>query len=280
MADLINHSKKYEKFIVPYAIPLESESKVDLKSHSGLLTFPEMYCWEDFEDIYEDQGASIFATQYELKVLPDSDRIAQEEWLQDWKVLPLQRQRLVICDPAGTEKKQNDPSGFLVVDISPEPRLYVLYAKQFWLTPYNVIEMLKTLDDVYKPDEIYVEKEKYSIGMMDTIDHYFDGTMFSFVEHSNEAPEKRIYRLKQWVETRRILFSDDMTDLKYQLLNYPDVKHDHLLVCLAYAVKVMNPPKKTKVLPYEEQVAVGFDAELEKMQRIWNRKGMDYDKYF
>lgn len=282
MADLVSKKNKYRKFIIPYALPLPGEDRVDLKTHRGRLTFPEMFCWEDFEDIYDDQGASIFATQYELKVLPESDRLVNEEDIRFWKFLPDNRQRLLIVDPAGTEKGKNDPSGFVVMDIDETGKVYIVYAKHFWLKSHAVIEMMQALQRAYRieSEDVYVEREKYSIAMADTIEHFYPTANFSFVDHKNEPTEKRIFRLKQWFDTNRILLGDDQRDLIYETTNYPDIKHEDLLVCVAYGIKVMSPPKKKTAQPFEEAVEPGFAADIAKLQKLQAARQVNYDRYF
>jgi hypothetical protein len=245
---LMTKVKTYTKFIVPYQVPnpnYNPDRAHDRERNNPMqLSFPEMYDWVDFDRIREDQGASIFATQYELKVLDDADRLAYEEWLRYWSQLPLNFNRYLLVDPAGTETKTNDPSGFVVCDVDELGNLYVVYAEQFWLAPYAMLQQAERIRDAFKCDEVWFEREKYSISLADTVEHLLPKFNFGLLTHGNIPAPRRIHKLKQYFETKRIFIGKGMKDLEDQILNYPDVKHDHLLVALAYVLDVMDVPSK------------------------------------
>lgn len=279
MGDLLQHSKKYDKFIVPYAIPILPGQEVDLYLRQGILAFPEMYCWEDFEDILEDQGPSIFGTQYELRIIDEGDRLCRSEWIRQWKLAPESYQRLLIVDPGGGEKDRHDPSGFLVCDVSNTGHIYIHYAKKYWLYPSALLDHAFALSQSYRTDEVYFDKERLSTTAGDLIEHRLPLFNFSIYDHKNKPSEKRIYRLKQWLETGKILFNDDCRELESELLTYPS-KNDHLLVCLAAVLDVMNPPKSRIKRVEEERVSPGFEEELQKLMKWQNRGELNDDIRF
>lgn len=273
ISTIIKKSKTYDKFIVPYRI----------KNSTGewMLSFPEMYTWEDFEAIREDQGATIFSTQYELKVVEDSDRLAEEGWLKYWRYLPEIRNRYFIVDPAGTENKDNDPVGYLICDVDVLGNLYVVYSGQFWHTPWKMLRFTKELKDQFHPDDTFMEREKYSIYAADTVDKLLPGLVFSLIPHENTPPDKRIHPLKQYFETGRVFLGEGMKDLEDQITGYPDIRHNHILMCLAYVLKVMDIPT-TKFHGAEEpetELEKDFLSEIQKMRARYAPKE-DYDASF
>lgn len=257
MAHIIKHVRGYEKFIIPYKL-------VGLKGEE-FLTFPEVFTWEDFEQIREDQGASIFATQYELNVIDDADRIAYEGMVRYYKYPPENYNRYLIVDPAGTENKRNDPSAFVVVDVDQAGVLYIAYAQHHWLMPNAMQQFAEQLARSYKVDEVYYEREKYSISIEDTVRHSGSTFIISFVEPKGRPKEKRIHRLKQYFETGRIFLSQGMTDFEDQLLSYPDCQHDDLLDALAYTLdKADAPSKKYSRADEEEEPKDEFESEMNR----------------
>lgn len=270
IAHIIKNVKNYDKFIMPYKLRLDDGSEI--------LTFPEMFTWEDFEEIRSDQGESLFATQYELRVLDDADRIATEKWIRKWVYLPEYYYRILIIDPAGTDNKKNDPTGFLVVDIDHLGYIYIIYSEHLWLAPYRMLKHAEALQQAFQPDETYVEKEKYSITIADTVEHLAPQFNFTFVEHRNQDPKERVHRLKQFFETGRILFGPGQEDLISEVLNYPACAHDDLIICLSYVPRVMIIPKKIerdRDTVQDKDFLAEINGVRDRLNNIEKRENMD-----
>jgi len=262
--------KSYDKFIMPYALP-DSLGRLDLEKEYGILTFPEMFVWEDYKELREEQGESIFSTQYELKCPEEGDLLCKEEWIKHWRFLPESYTRYMVIDPAGTDDKQhNCPTGIVVCDVNPAGTIFILHAGQYWITPKELIDLMDEMREFYDPDEIFVEKEKYSITIADTMEHLAPKLNFSFVMHDNQPKEKRILRLKQWFETGRILFGEGMKELENQALSYPDCNYVDMLDALAYVLKVMIPPKRGIKRSATEESEDEFEAELSRITALHN----------
>jgi len=277
--DLVSHimknSRGYEKFIIPYAI----------KNKAGklVLSFPEMFSWEDFEERRVDMGESLFATQYRLCVLDETDKLADEEWLKDWADLPDNYTRYLIIDPAGTEnKKRNDPTGFLVFDIDERGYYYIRYCEESWLPPAKGLKHAEYIANRFGTDENYFEKEKYSISIASTAEYITPSFTFGLIDHKNEPPEKRIHRLKQFFETGRILFGPGQEALKRQITGYPDIEHDDLLNCLAHAIRQAQLPKRGLKRDHEDGKEKDFCDQMAEAQARMKRitQGPSMDAYF
>lgn len=262
MGTLINRIKTYDKLLIPYAIRSDG-TPADLHERDGKLTFPEMFTWEDFDDIYEEQGQAIFASQYKLKVVEEGDKLCDEEDLRYWDFPPTSYVRIMVIDPGGTEQGANTPTGITICDFDSHGLIYVMYAAQHWISPFELIKKIEELKEAYDPDDTYVEKEKYSITIADTVQHYAPRLNFSFVEPKNEPKPKRIHRLKQYFDTGRILLRKGMKDLETQLLDYPDCQNKDILDSLAYQIIVADFPKKGIHQDREHKIEKGFEEELE-----------------
>lgn len=276
---LIKNVSSYKKFIVPYALP-DEDGILDLRRKKGILTMPEMYCWEDFQEKRQEMGASLFATQYELKIIDERDYLAKEEWIKFWVDLPRNYQRIMIIDPATYHKDDDPGTGVLIADCDPHGHIYVLYAEEVNLTPVQLIRLMEDLKAKYNPDEIYMEKEKYSITLADCLEHLQTKLNFSLVSPYGRDKMSRILRLRQYFETGRVYLKRDMTTLIDRIINFPDCPK-HLLDCLAYFIDVMNPPKGDFDRYTEEEEEDEFTKEIEKIKKIFSpHEGENYDDYF
>jgi len=281
--DLVSHIIKnvdsYKKFIVPYAIG-DGRGRVDPFKKNGTLAFPEMFTWEDFQERKTDMsvGEDDFALQYELRIIDSADKICYQKWIRNFIDGPDNYWRTLIVDPAGTETKKNDPSGFLIYDVDEKGKIYIIKAEETWLTPYKVLMYAQELSDTFHIDEVLFEKEKYSISIESMVETCAPGFIFSLIEHHNKKKEVRIRGVKPWLETGRILFGSGCERITSQLLDYPDVEHDDLCDTLAYAVKNVNPPKAGTVReddPKQKEFADEMIENLKKMEDLKLKENYD-----
>lgn len=275
----IKENKTYDKFIVPYAVT-ETGGVPDPFKRNGFLTFPELFTWGDFQEKRTDQGKSIFASQYKLQVLEDSDRLCYESWLRYWKFLPENFYRTMVIDPAGTEKGENNATGITICDTDERGVLYVIFAEEFYITPMVLIEEIKKLQKIYDPDETYIEKEKYSVTIADTIEHYSINLDFSFVEHKNKAKADRIHRLKQYFEKHRILLGQGQADLENQIVEYPDCENKDILDSLAYQIQVNHVPDRRYTREPNPTSLETFEQEMERATRLVHQREANHDQIF
>ena len=281
MSWLIKDTKTYDKFLMPYAIK-DDGTVADLKKRNGYLTMPEVYAWEDFDEKRHEQGKSIFASQYELRVLEEADKLCDEAWLKYWKFLPERYYRIMVIDPAGVKEGRSSSTGITICDSDQAENLYVVFADEFKISPMELIDKMRELKAIYKPDEIYIEKEKYSITIADTIEHLQQSLDFSFVENKNKGKDDRIHRLKQWFENGRILLGQNQDDLINQILEYPDCQSKDILDSLAYQIEVQYVPKSTHETEREAKPSSeeAFEDELKKIAYMEEAKRIRYDAYF
>ena len=276
----IRNNPTYKKLIIPY------------KNPDGTLTFPELYTEADFEEKRQDMGASIFSAQFELKPISEEGALCREGWVKYWRELPEFRWRSMVCDPGGAEPGDNDPTGITIVDTDVNGDMYVVYAEQMWLTPMNLMDTIVKLRIDYEVDDVRIEKEKYSTTIADMYKHRFPLMNISFVEHKGRAKAGplRIWRLKQWFESKRIYIGSNQKTFEEQLLQYPHSKYDDILDSLSYHLDIRRTPVAPKPhrLPsgkiFDPNVESTFDREFDEM--MMNMKERDTgearhnDKYF
>ncbi len=253
---------------------LEIPCFVDRDRNKGV-TFPERYTVDDFDEIAKDLGPTIFSAQYQLLALAEEDALCPERWVRYWERLPENRWRTMIIDPGGSSPKDGDPTGVTVVDTDENGVLYVVHADEYRFTPMELIDKIDMLKKTYAPDDIRIEKEKYSTTIADMFVHKFPLLNVSYVEHKGRDKEQRIWRLKQWFENRRILIGRNMNTFRQQLLEYPSSKHDDMLDSLSYHLDVRRVParRRKNYLPsgkeFNPNIPIDFEDEMDKI--IYNR---------
>lgn len=232
----IRNHPKYAKLMIP------------CYDENGDVTFPELYSREDFEEKLEDMGEKIFAAQYLLLPISESDALCKEAWLRDFKRAPSNYWRILLCDPGGAIPGKSDPTAIVVCDVDEAGNIFVQKAQEYWVTSMELIKILAELKAEWQPDDMRVEKDKYAVTIGDMLPHKFARMGISYVEHKGRRKESRIWRMGQWFERGKILLNPNgMEALKKQLIYYTgegSLKFDDLLDALSYVFDVLRKPKK------------------------------------
>lgn len=268
------------------------------RDKSAGVFFPELYTVEDFEAKREEMGATIFSSQFLLLPLSEEDALCPEAWVRKWNRLPDLRWRSMVIDPGGSSPGQSDATGITIVDTDENGTLYVVHADEYFLTPDKLIDCIVNLKRQYDPDDVRIEKVAYSTTIADTWRHRYPELNISFVEHkgrtkgwtsgSKDQINTRIWRLKQWFETRRILIGPNMPVFEQQLLEYPDSKRDDMLDSLAYQLDIRRLPRRKGkiILPsgreFEPNIEESFSKEMDEILRRKSdrEEGVFQDGYF
>jgi hypothetical protein len=247
--------------------------------------YDELYDVGDFEEKRDQMGASIFSAQYLLQPLSEEDALCPEAWLKHWDALPDLRWRTMVVDPGGAEPGKSDATGITICDTDENGNIYVVYAEEHFLTPMKFCDLVVKLKEAYDVDDCRVEKEKYSITVADLFRHRYPLFNISFVEHKGRSKgdntsriNTRIWRLKQWFESKRIFVGKNQKTFIDQLLTFPQTStgRDDIMDSLAYHLDIRRIPKRQSkmVLPsgrvWEPSVEEKFDAEYDAF--IGNRK--------
>lgn len=274
---MIRNLARYSKLEIPCYVNRDIKQGV---------TFPELYAVDDFEGKREEMGNSIFSAQFLLLPLSEEDALCPEGWMRTWSKLPDLRWRSMVVDPGGSSPGKSDATGITIVDTDENGVIYIVHADEYFLTPEKLIDCIVNLKNLYDPDDVRIEKEKYSTTIADTWQHKYPLLNISFVEHkgrrkgwskgtSANMNDSRIWRLKQWFETRRILVGPNMPAFEKQLLEYPDSTRDDMLDSLAYQLDIRRLPKRKGkiVLPSGREFEPSIGAEFEKeMDRFYELK--------
>jgi phage terminase large subunit-like protein len=254
----------YDKMIVPCWYEREGKR---------ILTMPEVYEESDFLEKREEVGAAIFSSQYLLHPLPEEDALCQPGWLRYYTTLPENSYRTMIIDPGGSDPKTKDSTGISIVDTDEKGDMYVVYYRKLWLSPVELMNLVGSLKEQYRPDGVWFEKEKYSTTIADIFRHRFPLLNFSFVEHKLRRKPARIWRLKQLLQSGRVYIPSDNRELESDLLQYPHLDYDDGLDSLAYHLDVRRTPPKIQKPRFEPRIEPTFDMELDKYLGLHTKDG-------
>jgi hypothetical protein len=264
----IRNMPRYSKLEIPCYINRDKSQGV---------WYDELYTVQDFEAKREEMGSSIFSAQYLLLPLSDEDSLCPESWLRYWDKLPDIRWRTMVVDPGGATPGVSDATGITICDTDENGTIYVVYAEEHFVTPLKMLELIENLKKQFDPDDIRVEKEKSSVTIADIMQHRFSNLGIAFVEHRGRAKgdsknqiNSRIWRLRQWFETKRILFGRNMPQMIDQVITFPQTttNRDDLIDSLAYHLDIRRIPKRKSklILPsgreFEPSVEESFENEI------------------
>jgi len=270
----IRNNKTYKRLVIPY------------RNKNGKLTFPELYTERDFADKKADMSAAIWSSQFELKPISEEDALCREDWIKYWNRLPEYRWRSMVVDPGGAEPRDNDPTGITIVDTDVNGDMCVVFAEEMWLTPSTLIDTIVRLREEYDVDDTRVEKEKYTTTIADLYQHRFPLMHISYVEHKGRNKELRIWRLKQWFESRRISIGKNQDKFYLQLVQYPNCKYDDILDSLSYHLDIRRIPQAPEEhrLPsgaiFNPMIEPSFDEEYEKFMKHIDSKNESMEDYY
>ena len=230
-------------------------------------TFPTLFSEKKLHEIKEEQGDR-FGGQYLNDPLALSATKFKPAWFKNWSVLPPQRATYQLIDFAGTDNKDNDESGMVVVDAGVDKMLYVRHAARKRLTDHQAIEWIIETALAYQPGLIGIESHKFGLvrdllpfilGQMVRMSkvpkallEYAARIPYRLVElqHHSRPKELRIGNLSGWVEKGLVLFAPNgMADLRDELIRFDKSQRDNIIDALAYILDVVvfpavtDPPK-------------------------------------
>ena len=202
-----------------------------------------------------DMGPFVFACQMLQNPLADRAQGFREEWLRYWRPaeeLWRPMNRVILCDPASSKKKDSDYTVLCVVGWNADKSLYLIHGERARLNLTERTAAVFRLARDYDP--LFVGYEQY--GMQSDIEH-LQGEMARLNYHfairplgGRTAKPDRIRRLVPWFEQGRVFlpaqanfrdgegrirnFTTEFVEEEYS--SFPVSLHDDMLDCLSRAV--------------------------------------------
>lgn len=271
-------------------IPCWTEEKDEKGQVTRKLTFPEYHSFEYFENKRAQMKPGIFAAQYLLQPIDEEDALCKSAWMKHWveKDLPTNRYRTMVIDAGGSDPTVSDATAVTVVDHDALGNMYIIFAKEYFLTPGELMDWIPIWKKDFTPDETRIEKERASTTIADLFKHRFVQMGIFYVEHRNRSKTSRIWKMRQYFESKQFLFGPNMEELEMQALRWHGegtLKRDDLLDSLAYHIDIKKPP--TIALPhrlpsgriFEPKTNSQFDEEIERVMRAAEQREVNYQQY-
>ena len=264
----------------------EAPCYIDRNKENGS-SFPERYTVDDFDDIQSSMSNVSWSSQYLLLPQAEEDMLCKENWLQYWEKadeLPTLYWRTMVVDPGGADRGTSDATGITIVDSDEIGNMYVIHAGEYFVTPMEMINKIRQLQDQYKPHDCRIEKERTSVTIADMMKHKFPQMRVSYVEHHGESKGKvgkstpsRIWKLRQWFESKSI-YVNKATQKELIEQIFGRSKRDDVIDSLAYHVDIRRIPKRGAGLflpsgkPFSPKIGDGFEEEMNKVMASVNNQ--------
>jgi len=197
-----------------------------------------------------DMGPYTFACQLLMDPKADEVQGFKQEWLQFW---PGQNHshlnRIILCDPAGEKKKENDYTVAMVIGLGEDENFYVIRIIRDRLSLTERGKLIMKLHREYRP--IFVGYEKYGKDSdIEFIEYLQDKENYRFGIKALGGPMPKNDRIRKLIpvfEQGRIFLPDSCLYTNYEgmtldlikefidqeYMAFPVPIHDDMLDCLA-----------------------------------------------
>lgn len=188
-----------------------------------------------------------FETEYLNQPFSEERRVFKKALFKYIDELPKVRLSCFITiDPAFTTKQESDFTGISIAWIDAQG-MWHLKAWKEKITPKELIDLVFTLFEEYKPEAIGIEE----IGFTQGLKPFLDDEMrrrnkhlpLKMLKHNQSHKETRIRGLLSYFEAGTILFlKNECNDLEEELLRFPHSQTDDVMDSLAYIPQIIYKP--------------------------------------
>jgi predicted phage terminase large subunit-like protein len=153
--------------------PYNTIGWADPRTEDGDLAWPERFSPEAVANIEREKGSFAYAGQYQQRPAPRGGGIIKREHWRPytaaecprfgvpWPKLPVMSYTVLSLDTAQTEKKQNDPSGAVVVGVCRDQwenrRVILMWAWAERLELYDLIKKVEETCRKFKVNRVLIE---------------------------------------------------------------------------------------------------------------------------
>lgn len=232
-------------------------------------TFPQLYPEKRLKEIKYEQGER-FGGQYLNDPLALSESKFKESFFRNpWKPSELPEKKLtyMLVDPSGTDTKESDYTGLVVVDTSIEKVCYIRSAVRKRITDSAACEWIVQSAIRWRPNVIGIEENRYST-YLELIEFLLpqmnrqgkipgDSAMYAKriphilvkLQHHSRRKTDRIGNLAGYFEQNLLRVAPaGMQDLIDELLRFPLSNYDDLSDALGYLYDIVCYPGKDELI--------------------------------
>jgi predicted phage terminase large subunit-like protein len=215
----------------------------------GTPYFPQKLGLQVLEDKKRAMGSYIFANQYLNEIIPAELQCFKKDWFTYYDKVPERTNTFMFVDPAISQADTADFTGVVVVSVDVDKRWYVRYARRHKITPTEIINILFSLNNEFRPNIIGIEDVAYQKALLYFLDEEMRRRnvvlpVKGIRPPTDKTKEMRILSLVPRFEFGRMLLNRGLTDLELELLKFPRGSHDDLSDALAGIEYIYYPPSK------------------------------------
>lgn len=199
------------------------------------------------ECLRKSKSAHSFSSQYMNDPI-DSDSVEfKSEWLQHFKYdaditnLLLSSAGIMSIDPAVGMSTVNDYTGIVITKVLPGNIVYVLEALQKRLSPPQLIDEVFKLRKAYNITKVLLETTSSQLVFMsafkqEMVKRHEFFTIDEVGRSTKETKAMRIRGLIPFYSNGLVKHRTGLTDLEYQMIQFPRNTHDDIIDALAHQV--------------------------------------------
>ncbi len=213
----------------------------------GSLYFPQKLSHEFLESAKRTMGSYIFSNQYLNEIIPPELQTFKKEWFKYYAEIPKKVNTFIYIDPALSETDTADFTGVVVVQVDVNGEWYVPFARRYRVTPTQLISLVFTLNEQFKPNIIGIEEVAYQKALLYFLDEEMRrrNTLLpikGIKPPTDKTKEARILSLVPRFEWSHISLTQGLNDLEIELLQFPRGSHDDLIDALASIEYIYSKP--------------------------------------
>lgn len=202
---------------------------------------------------------SLYSFNFLLQPLSEDEALFKSQWVRHHNKaladLPDGTRIYLSVDPAGEGKfKGADFSALVTIAVTPSAEIFVMETRNLHVTKLELFEEIVALNEIYKPNGVVIEKYFQQAQLASWMRTQASKRLISIpwmeLKVDRRSKEARISALQPFMQSGKIWWRKEHTELEDQALQYPRADHDDLIDALAQAVKAASVPKESNTGPW------------------------------
>jgi len=225
---------------------------------SGKTIFPGKYCQhctdhangeklKCLECLRRSKSAHSFSSQYMNDPIDEDSVEFKQHWTKRFSLTSdiatqlSKTSAIMSIDPAVGTETVNDYTGIAITKILPNHQVYVLEAIQKRLSPDKLIEYVFELRKTYQVSKVLLETTSSQLIFLSPFKREMikRKDFFTIEEVGRTTKETKAMRIRGMIpfySNGMIQHRQGLTDLEYQLIQFPRNNHDDIIDALAHQV--------------------------------------------
>lgn len=202
---------------------------------------------------------SLYSFNFLLQPLSEDEALFKSTWVRHHNKslsdLPKETRIYISIDPAGEGKfKGADFSAIVVIAVTPQAEIFVMETRNLHVTKLELFEEIIALNEDFKPNGVIIEEYFQQAQLASWMKSQAAKRLVSIpwmrLKVDRRSKEARIGALQPFMQSGKIYWRKDHTELEDQALQYPRADHDDLIDALAQGVKAASVPRETNPGPW------------------------------